>query len=298
MIIAAVLVFLFILLTALGAYIVIITSYPKTKDYDFTYENEVEKGVFTEEYYAGLTKDEVMISSPFGYEIHGIWIPLAGSDKTIVLSHGYTYSLFGSIKYIPVFQRLGFNVFVYDQRYHGLSGGDKSTFGFKEKEDLSTVFDYLESRFDKNMVIGTHGESLGGSTVLLHGAVDERVKFIISDCAYMDMRIQIAHRLKVEYHIPAFPVIYFASFINRIVSGNFYSQVSPIREVTRIKAPTMIIHGRADEYTPYEQGLNLYQKLKVKKRFYGAEGAGHAESLKADEEKYYQEVKLFLGEVL
>jgi len=286
----------FIAILTLSSYIVKVLLYPKTKEYNFTLQNEIDRGNFTKEYYEELEKKDVIVKSDYGYDIHGIWIPFEDSNKTIVIVHGYTYTLFGSIKYVPVFHKLGFNVLVYDQRYHGLSGGRNSTFGYREKDDLKSVFDYLKSRFSEDMIIGTHGESLGGATVLLHGAMDDRVDFVISDCAFMDMKVQVAYRLKVENRLPSFPFVQFASVINKFLAGSFYYQISPISVADKIKAPTMIIHGKSDVYTPYEQGLHLYDKLICSKRFYGAEGATHAKSIAVDGERYYEEVKAFLLE--
>lgn len=42
--------------------------------------------------------------------------------------------------------------------------------GFREKEDLQTVADAVMARLGPNVKIGTHGESMGGATVVQHAA--------------------------------------------------------------------------------------------------------------------------------
>lgn len=279
---------------AISIYLVKASIYPKTKEYKFTYNNEIDKGVFTKEYYESLDKEEIKIKSSYGYDINAIYFPFKNSKITAIIAHGFTYTLFGSIKYVRVFHKLGINALVYDQRYHGLSGGKNSTFGHEEKHDLKSVLDYTIEKYGDEMIIGTHGESLGGATVLLHGAMDDRVDFIISDCAFSDMKEEISHRLKEDNKLPVFPFVYIGSLFTKILVGGFYREVSPVSQADKIKCPTMIIHGKEDTYTPYKQGLDIYEKLQCSKHFYGAQGAKHAKSIIVDEDRYTQEVKIFL----
>ncbi len=286
------LVFIFVLLISL--YMVSRTIYPKTKTHKSTFQHEIEQGSFTKEYFDNLQKEEIKINSGSGYNINSLYFPCAGSKLLVVIAHGFSYTLFGSIKYVKMFHEMGISALVYDHRYHGLSGGKNTTFGYREKEDLKTILDYVYERFGDNIIVGTHGESLGGATVLMHGAMDHRVNFIISDCAFSSLKAEISYRIKQDNKLPAFPFVYLASFITGIITGAFYSRVSPAGTAGKIKSPVMIIHGKQDDYTPYEHGLEIYSNLKCSKHFYGAEGAGHAKSIMTDTSRYTNEVKQFL----
>jgi len=291
LIFSSILVFLF----SLSYYLVKITTIPTIMPYETTYLHEVEEGWFTLEYFEDLPKKEIYIDSPQGYKIHGFWIPMLESKKCIVIVHGFSYSLFGSIKYLKIFRELGFNILIYDQRYHGLSGGKNSTFGFKEKEDLKSIFDYITSLLGDQVIIGTHGESLGGATVLMHASEDERVKFVISDCAYSSVLDEFKHRLKEDYHLPPFPIIPLASLINKIKIGAFYRELSPLKASQKIKVPTFIIHGSQDTYTPFEQGRQLFEALNCPKKWY-APHAKHASALKVNPSEYRDQIIQFLIE--
>lgn len=288
--------FVLFLAVITSIYLVRISLKPKVKDYEKTMEMEVERGWFTKDYWEGLPKIEEYLDSPMGYRIHGFWIPNKGAKKSVILAHGFSFSLFGSVKYIDTFRRLGYNIFLYDQRFHGLSGGKTSTFGWKEKKDLKVVVDYVKKMAGQDSLVGTHGESLGGATVLQHAVMDDRVAFVISDCSFSGVGKEFAHRLKEEYKLPAFPIIPIASFITWLRTGAFYGQISPARAAKKIKVPTMVIHGTGDTYTPFEQGQKIYDALEVDKRFYKVEGAEHAGCLKADPKAYYLEVKKFLND--
>jgi len=269
--------------------------FPNVKPYSKTFENEIEYGNFTKEYFNELEREELIITSEEGYPIHGFFFPNGDNKKMVVIAHGYTCSLFCSVKYMTIFKDLGFSVLVYDQRYHGLSGGKSSTFGYKEKDDLKSIVDYLYNRFGE-VTLGTHGESLGGATVLMHAAKDKRVDFVVSDCAFSDMTEELACRLKDDKNLPKFPIIYIAAFINKLQVGNYYWEVSPKKSAKEIKAPTLIIHGKEDKYTPFKQGEDIFNALNCPKRFLSVENATHAMSYSEAPELYAKSIKQFLSD--
>ena len=137
--------------------------FPKRFGFEETYEIEKGKGRLNEKEYQSWMKEEVILQSQFGYSIYGLYFPTEGSNKVIVFSHGITYTLFGSVKYMKIFQKLGFNLFLYDNRYHGKSGGKNSTFGYYEKYDLKVIVDWIQNKIGPNAMIGTHGESMGAA---------------------------------------------------------------------------------------------------------------------------------------
>ncbi|WP_448697479.1 alpha/beta fold hydrolase [Mucilaginibacter sp. AW1-3] len=58
----------------------------------------------------------------------------------------------------------------------------------------------------------------------------------------------------------------------------FAQSVSPLTYVKKDSPPTFVVHGDADPIVPYEQGVELYQKLQqmgVKSQFITVPGGGH-----------------------
>ncbi len=109
--------------------------YPKVLSLEETRLSEIENDRYDETEYNQWQREELTISSPFGYELACAYFPLEGAQKTVILSHGITWSRYGSIKYMPIFRKRGFNILIYDLRNHGLSGGKTTTFGLYEKFD-------------------------------------------------------------------------------------------------------------------------------------------------------------------
>lgn len=294
MIVWIILLILMLLTVGMAAYLVRIAFNPKTHNYDETYKIEVDNRNISPIFYEGLEKEEVYIDSDYGYKIHGIWFSNGDSDKTIIIVHGYTYTLFGSVKYMEIFLKRGFNVFLYDHRYHGKSGGSNCTFGHYEKDDLKQVIDWLLNEKGKMSVLGTHGESMGAATVLMHAAIDDRVDFVIADCPFKSVWDQFVYRLKVEYKLPAFPILYCTNLFSKFRIDTKFTEIAPIKSVETIKIPIFFIHGDADTYIPKSHSEEMFALKKGEKRLYIAKGAEHARSYSVDKEKYEKEIEEFL----
>lgn len=268
---------------------------PRVFPYMKSYAIEVEKGKLVEAEYLDWDKHEISLDSPFGYRLSGTYFPLPGAQKTAIIVHGFTYTRMGSVKYLPLFRRRGFNVLIYDQRYHGLSGGPNTTFGFYEKHDLKAMVDWALAQLGPGGRVGTHGESLGAATCLLHAASDPRPAFVIADCGYADLTEQLALRLRLDYHLPAFPLLPAASLLCRMKAGFHFRQVSPLREAAGLTMPVLFIHGLDDDYIPPEHSQRLYQASPPGLgSLYLAPNAGHAEALWNNRVEYDRRVGEFL----
>ena len=103
---AALLIMTTTVITALSFYLCRKVIKPDVTPYDETFKMELELNRFTISYYNSLPKEEIFIESPNGYKIHSIWVPLTGSKKTVILLHGFTYTLYGSVKYVEFFRNI------------------------------------------------------------------------------------------------------------------------------------------------------------------------------------------------
>jgi fermentation-respiration switch protein FrsA (DUF1100 family) len=271
--------------------------YPKRFGFEETYEIEKEKGRLIEEEYQSWIKEEVILQSQFGYSIYGLYFPTEVSKKVIVFSHGITYTLFGSVKYMQIFRDLGFNIFIYDNRYHGRSGGKNSTFGYFEKYDLKMIVDWIQQKVGPNSVIGTHGESMGAAISIQHAAIDSRIKFIIEDCSFSDLWGQLKYRLKMDYHLPAFPFLYLANMMSKVLTGMDFHSISPKKDVQQIQTPMLFIHGEKDDFITVSMAYDLYEnKVFGPKKIFIPNNAEHATSFWDNQIEYESVIREFLYE--
>ncbi len=286
--------FLIVLVSLLLASKVI---YPQRFGFEETFNLEKENGKINEREYLTWEKEQVWIASRYGYSLHGYYFPMPGSQKTIILSHGITFTLFGSVKYMHIFRDLKFNILLYDNRFHGKSGGKYCTFGFFEKYDLETITTWVSDKLGQDALIGTHGESMGAAISLQHAAIDPRIRFIIEDCSFSQLEKLLAVRIKKDYKLGKFPFLFLAMFFIKLITGMDVRKVSPQEAVSKISAPILFIHGDADDFIPTGMVKELYSsKTSGAKKLYIAPNAAHAESFWNNQEEYTKVINEFLTE--
>jgi uncharacterized protein len=281
-----------------GFYFATQIIYPHKLSHQQTYQIEKEAGRLAEDQWNAYPKEEVWIDSPYGYKLYGLFVPYPGSHKTIILVHGITYTLFGAVKYIPLFYPRGFNVMLYDQRYHGRSGGKNCTFGYHEKYDLRAVTDWVYKRMGGGGIVGVHGESLGAAVVLQSAAVDERLAFVIADCPFSDLKKELTIRIHQDYHLPSGLFLPLVDFFCTILSGMSFDTVSPLCDMREVTTPILFIHGKNDDYIPPEMSSEMYRaKNKGVREIFLAPEAGHAESFWTNKAEYNQVVGQFFTRI-
>lgn len=270
--------------------------YPNTRSHEVAIAREMEIGNWSYEKFDHLEKETFEINSPRGYKIFGYMIPYPNSTKTIVLVHGITYNLIGSVKYMWMFKKWGYNIVLYDHCNHGNSGGAYTTFGYYEKMDLSLVIDAAQKRFGEKGIIGTHGESMGGATVLQHVAIDPRVNFVIADCPFESAYSEFEYRLASDHKLPAFPILQIASTFCRLKTKAGFDVMSPMLTLPSVEVPILWVHGLDDDYVPPEHSLHMYEMKKGPKAYYWVQGAKHAKCYYSNPERYESTVESFLKE--
>lgn len=298
MVIEIVVLVIILALLAGGFYFAWMIIFPHTRKPDFSYQQQMDEGKLVLADYQAMPKQEVSIPSPYGYSLYGIYFPSEGSKKTVIIAHGITDTLYGSVKYMNLMRSYGFNVLIYDHRNHGHNQKKNTTYGFYEKFDLKAVVDFCLAHFGGDVVLGTMGESMGAATVLQHCAIDPRVAFVIADCPYSDLTELLKYHLKLDYHMPAFPLLNLADFFCWLMTGMTFSKVSPIRDITHAKLPIFWIHGQDDLYILPKMSEDMYQaKKQGARKIFLAPNAGHADSLWKNREEYARQVGEFLAAI-
>lgn len=278
-----------------GYYLTSRLIYPHVLSREEVYRIEVDAGRLDPRLWISLPHEEIKIKSPYGYDLSGIFIPNATSHKTVVIAHGITYNIMGSLEYVPLFYERGYNVVLCDLRFHGRSGGKNCTFGYYEKYDLKAVVDWVYERMGGAGLVGMQGESLGAAVVLQEAAIDDRIAFVVADCAYSDLTQLLKIRLTKDFHLPSAFFLPVADFITTQITGMSFSTVSPIRDVREMSTPVLFIHGKQDTYIPPEMSQTMYAaKTNGIRAIHLMENAGHVESFTKNKSEYNQIVGQFL----
>lgn len=263
----------------------------------------VDYSIFRQEndWFEQIPKTEHMIESIDGLKLHASFISNQNSNLCIVLCHGYSVSR----KSMSVFARHYYEVYhahvcMIDARAHGLSEGNTIGFGYLDRNDLHQWINELKLEYgpDTNFIL--HGVSMGASTLLYASldGFDSKVKGIISDSAFIDLRPIFIRQMKQIYHLPAFPFIYLVDLFMRFIYRIPFDKTNIIKQKDKLLTPCLIIHGTADRFVPYEMALTLNQVYPSYHRFLPVENAKHALAYAINPIAYKEEIKAFLDDCL
>ncbi len=244
-----------------------------------------------------IHKTDLLTKNGYTVKIYDI-IPEYKTNKFCVMAHGYTYTHHGMIKYAKMMIELGYHVILFDQRYHGDSKGKYSTLGGKEKFDLYDVISYVYTTYGSNIYLGTFGESMGSSTVILEQEFDERVKFVLSDCGFSSLETLIRYLIKRRLHLPTSLLIAITDFYFRLFTHISIKEVTPKRALEKTNVPFFFAHGLDDLYILPFHAQVLFDTTPSKKKLYlGGNSARHAETARKNEKEYFEVIHKFIEEV-
>ncbi len=265
----------------------------KPYSYSGGLEREIMKGNITEEFLNDFVHTEFKINSPNGYSLYGrYFLQAVATNKTAIIMHGHAGNLIWSYKYAKIFQDMGYNWFIFDNRGCGNSGGKGYTMGLEESFDLVEVIRFARKIVPTAQIV-LHGESLGASTAIL--ALDKDfendIKCVIADCGFSDLSKEVKHQLH-KHHLPWFFVGVFGSLLAEVKYGFFFKNVSPLKVLQkgRFETPILFIHGKKDLKTPSWMAEEMFDIYKGEKEIYLNENALHARTYSENKEVYRQKV--------
>lgn len=297
MIKAAVIVILLILavLAVISCFMAAYVAKPRYTSLEKAKEIAEDAGFWRD--YDKLEKEETEIESYDGYRLKAFYVPApVNSDKYVVISHGYTYNRYGSLRYLHMFRSFGYNCLIYDNRGHGANPRTKCTMGVRESKDLLRVIDWMYERFGENITLGLHGESMGSALQIMALKEKPKVKFVVNDCGYADLMGVLKNNVGTLHMPKCF--CYLASAACRVVFGYAFTKVRPIDSLAENTVPVCFIHGAADDFIPCDHSERMHRAMSAYSELHLFPGADHGHSIDSDEESYYRIVKEFLNKVL
>lgn len=229
------------------------------------------------------------------------WIPAADSDRTVVLVHGYADAKVGAIAWAPTFAKLGCNVFVYDLRAHGESGGKYSTAGVREADDLDQLLNQIRARFpDQARQIVLLGISLGAAVVLKTASKRSDIAGVILDSPYADFRD--AARLHGRVFAVPLPSMHrIVLTIAEKIAGVNFDDARPLDVMKAVHAPILMLHGGNDPLVPRDQidrlSAAMNSRSNANDHSIVFESAGHIDALAIETARYQAAVSEFIRAV-
>ena len=292
-VIASLFLLLGILVFVLVHYFVHFLTYPARYSRDYCLDVDLEKKVISSDVLA-WKQENLLIPMDDHYLIHGTFYP-GKENKLVIFAHGYTWTREGSLKYAKLFHRLGYSLYLYDERGHGDNRRVPVTLGYQESKDLHQIIRYFRTRYGESLSIGLHGESMGAAVVLLEMKhKEDHLSFVIADSPFASMKKLMEFQMK-SFHLP----FWIADWCNPVLKHQYgftYSEVEPIECVKQSMVPLLLIQGNHDTLIPPEHTKEIYCARKEKTTLKYFPNVDHTESYQHYPEEYEATEIQFLSE--
>ena len=183
-------------------------------------------------------------------KISAIYLPNSQSAYTLLYIHGNAEDL-GDIR--PWLDRLhswGFSVFAYDYRGYGTSDGSPSERNAYQDAEAAYLYLTQQLQIDPKKIIA-YGRSLGGGS-----ATELATRHLI---AGLILESTFISTFRVVVPFPLLP----------------FDRFPILDKLPKVKAPVLVVHGKADETIPFSHGQALYEAASQPKLSLWVDGAGH-----------------------
>jgi alpha-beta hydrolase superfamily lysophospholipase len=224
-----------------------------------------------------------------------IWQMKGDSAKgTVVLFHGYSGEKSGMLTQSDEFQRLGYNTVLVDFMGSGGSEGNQTTLGFKEAEEVKSVFDYLTTQGEQSIYF--FGTSMG-SVAIMKAISDNKLKpkAIIIECPFGSMYQTTCARFRIM-KAPTFPMAGLLVFWGGVQNNFWALGHNPTEYAKKITCPTLLLYGEQDKNVSRQEIDDIYKNLKTKKVLKTYKLAGHESYWTKYKEDWQTDVRTFLSE--
>ncbi|MEJ2149765.1 MAG: alpha/beta fold hydrolase [Chloroflexota bacterium] len=243
----------------------------------------------------GLPCQPVEFASRDGVPLVGRLIGPGGGRPVVVFAAGLFGSMDGDTELALPLVRAGYDVFQFDWRGHGASGGERVTLGVRERDDLVGAVDVLQARGAK--WIALLGFSMGGAVALRVAAADRRVACVICDGGYVHLAHALEGFARSRLGLPLKPFVWLVMRLAEVRLGLRLAEADPLPHVGTISPnPTLLIYGSADPFVPPADQDALFGACREPKSIWRIEGAGHRDGFERHPEAYLERVIGFLNE--
>ncbi|MCC8153636.1 MAG: alpha/beta hydrolase [Tannerellaceae bacterium] len=242
---------------------------------------------------------DTFITAADGARLHALYIRSAqDSPNTALIVHGYTDNAIRMLMIGHLYNReLGYNVLLPDLRAHGKSDGKYIRMGWKDRLDVIRWIDVAKNMYGDTTRMVIHGISMGAATTMMTSGenLPDNIKCFVEDCGYTSVWDEFAYKLKAEYGLPAFPLLYTTSLYCRIKEGWSFKEASALKQVQKCNLPMFFIHGDKDTYVPTWMVYDVYEAKQGDKELWVVPGVEHAVAYWDFTDEYVERTKEFVG---
>ncbi|MDF3129819.1 alpha/beta hydrolase [Kiritimatiellaeota bacterium B1221] len=235
-----------------------------------------------------LQYEAVNFRSADGTALTGWWLPANGEPKgTVIHFHGNAQNMSTHVQYAEWLPAAGYNLFVFDYRGYGRSGGTPNRKGVIRDGVAALTTVHARSDIDKTKLY-VWGQSLGG-TVALQSMVHTNIPVqaaIIDSTFYSFSKIAADKMRQFPWFLQ--PLRLFRPLL--ISPG--YDASSAVKELPAL--PLFFIHGENDRVIPASHSQKLHTLAPDHAGLWIIPGAGHCDAVLRFPEKVRPRILQFL----
>ena len=216
----------------------------------------------------------------------------APAKGTVILFHGHASKKTAVLEEAEGFRKMGYNTLLIDFRAHGSSGGNTSSIGYYETEDVKLAYDYIKEKGEKNIILW--GISMGAAAV--SKAMSDyplQPAKIILEMPFASILQAAEGRIKMM-GLPGQPLATFITFWGGAEHGFWAFKMKPSEFVKQIKCPVLLQWGRNDPRVKQEETDLIYANITAPKKLVVYESAAHESLCEKEHAKWMSEVEDFL----
>jgi uncharacterized protein len=233
--------------------------------------------------------------NPSNLTLHGYWAENKLAKKVLILVHGNRTNRTAMLAWTKPLWENGYSLLLPDLRGHGLSQGEKISYGQHEQYDILGAVAFAKSKGFKPENIGVVGSSMGAASSLLAMSQTNDIKTGILDSSYGNIERVLQYHLGLGMLI--FPGMNLAASWLWDVD---ISQVKPEDAIRKLgNRRVMLIHGRDDKLVPVSEFYALQKAGGANVAgFWLVDGIDHATAVAAKPDEYFKRIVAFLDKEL
>jgi len=217
----------------------------------------------------GLPFDDVYFFTADGVRLNGWFVPRREATSTLLWFHGNAGNISHRLENLKLLHdKIKVNVFIFDYRGYGQSGGTVSEEG--TYRDGAAAVELLRRRYgvgaDRSVFFG---RSLGAA-VAVEMATRARSLALILETPFASIRLMARDKLPF---LPIGPLL--------------KTRYDVVEKIRRISSPLLVLHGDRDEVVPLSHGQLVFDAAPQPKRFYTIAGARHNDTYLVGGDPYF-----------
>lgn len=221
----------------------------------------------------------------------------AGADSTargtVLLFHGLMGHKAQLIHEAVEFRNLGYNIMLVDLRAHGNSGGNITTMGYREAEEVKLAYNYISQKGEKNIFLW--GASMG-AVAMIKAISDYGLapRGIIIEMPFLSLQSHLKARARL-LGFPEQPFGFFTSFWIGVEKGFNGWRFQTTRYAKKVQCPVLMQYGKKDKLVLPAETEAIFEAIASKnKKLELYDHAGHTQLLQNDPVTWRKEVEVFV----